>query len=87
MKVKNKLKHILEQMGIKSMIPTDALLKKLGGMTLIRFNKIVNNSPSMEALTAMEADYLKKWVAAMTNQSVADIELFEVESVQEGAMS
>jgi hypothetical protein len=83
MKVKNKLKRILEQMGVKSMIPTDDLLKKLGGMTLIRFNKIVNNSPSMEALTAMEADYLKKWLATMTNRPVADIELFEAEAVQE----
>lgn len=77
MKVKNNLKRRLEEFGIKTMIPTDDLLnKKLDGMTIIRFNKILANS-SRNELTAQEVRCLVKWLAGITGQSEADIELLE----------
>jgi hypothetical protein len=77
MKVKNNLKRRLEELGIKNMIPTGDLLNKhLDGMTIIRFNKILANSSKNE-LTAQEVRTLTKWLANMTGQPEAAIELLE----------
>lgn len=78
---KNNLKKLLEEAGIKTLTPTDKVLKsKLGGMTLRRFNKILNNSPSLTPVTATEANNLIKWLAALLNRSVATVNLFEAEA-------
>lgn len=82
MKPRNNIKRLLEELGIKSMIPTDDLLKKrLAGMTLRRFNKIVNNNPVSEPLTALEADGLRDWLGSVKNVAAATIPLFEKEAV------
>lgn len=84
MKVHNNLKRLLEELGIKSMIPTETLLKKLGGMTLIRFNKILNNSTAGD-LTALEADRLTKWLAEATGRHTTAIILFDTAKEEEPA--
>lgn len=59
------------------MVPTDDLLSnKLDGMTLIRFNKILANSSKNE-LTIREVRFLTKWLAEITGQAEANIELVE----------
>ena len=74
------LKKLLQDLGIKSMVPTEDLLKELGGMTLIRFNKILDNSSPRE-VTALEAHGLVKWLARLTNQPTTAIRLWEHEEV------
>ena len=80
MKRPNILKILLQKMGIKVMVPTEELLKEMGDMTLVRFNKILENSSPKE-LTAMEAEYLTRWLARLTNQPAAAISLWEREEV------
>lgn len=78
MNYRNNLKKLLEEAGIKTLTPTDKVLKdKLGGMTIRRFNKILNNSASLTPVTATEANNLIKWLAALTNKPVAEVNLFE----------
>ena len=78
MNYKNNLKKLLEEAGIKTLTPTDKVLKdKLGGMTIRRFNKILNNSASLTPVTATEANNLKRWLAGLTNKPVTDVNLFE----------
>jgi hypothetical protein len=79
MKVRNTLKRQLQEAGIKSMVPTNDLLKKLGGMTIHRFNQILNNDSKTE-LSLLEVSYLKTWFAALTNTPVDAIELIEKET-------
>jgi hypothetical protein len=87
MKAKNNLKRRLEELGIKSIIPTEELLlKRLGGMTIIRFNKILANSSKSE-LTISEAKNLTRWLASMTGQNEADIELLEPVAQEKEAAS
>jgi hypothetical protein len=86
MNVKNNLKKVLEELGIKSMIPTEELLKKLGHMTPHRFNKILNNS-SPQPLTAVEADAITRWLARMTGQPVTSIQLIDHREVKEEVAS
>ena len=71
------LKQHLQGLGIKSMVPTEELLNELG-MTLIRFNKILENSTPRE-VTALEAHALVKWLARLTNQPTAEISLWRKE--------
>ncbi|MGI4870501.1 MAG: hypothetical protein ACRYFX_04900 [Janthinobacterium lividum] len=80
MKIRNKLKKLLQEAGIKSMVPTDELLEKLGGMTIHRFNQILNNDSKTE-LSLLEVSYLKKWLAEVTNQSEDTIDLVEGKEV------
>ncbi len=77
MRIKNKLKKLLEDLGIKTMVPSDNLLtNKLGGMTLNRFNQIVNNDSKTE-LSVLEVSNLKKWLSEVTGQPVEAIMLLE----------
>jgi hypothetical protein len=86
MRQKNNLKTLLEEAGIKTLTPTDNVLKsKLEGMTIRRFNKILNNSPSLTPITATEANNLIKWVAGLLNKSVSEVNLFD--SVVEEALT
>jgi hypothetical protein len=80
MKSPNILKRLLQELGIKSMVPTEELLKEMGDMTLVRFNKILENSSPKE-LTALEAQYLTRWLARLTNQPAASISLVKREEV------
>lgn len=78
MNPKNNLKKLLEEAGIKSLIPTDKTLKdNLGGMTIRRFNKILNNSAALTPVTATEANNLTRWVASLTNQPITNVNLFD----------
>jgi hypothetical protein len=89
MKVRNTLKRQLQEAGIKSMVPTDELLKKLGGMTIHRFNQILNIDSKTE-LSLLEVSYLTAWLTALTNRPADTIELIEKEAVtakgEEGAL-
>lgn len=77
MKIKNRLKFLLEGLGIKSMVPTDDLLKnQFGGMTFHRWNQILNNDSKTE-LSVLEVSYLKRWLARVTGQPEALIILVE----------
>jgi hypothetical protein len=78
MKSPNILKKMLQDLGIKSMVPTEDLLEELG-MTLIRFNKILENTTPRE-VTALEAHALVKWLARLTNQSTTAISLWGKEA-------
>ncbi len=78
MKIRNRLKKLLQEMGIKSMVPTDELLHQLGSMTTHRFNQILNNESKTE-LSILEVSYLTRWLASITHQSEGVIELVERE--------
>ena len=81
MKTRNNIKRLLAELGIKAMTPTpDLLEKRLAGMTLRRFNKIVGNSAASEPLTALEADGLRDWLGSVRNVPAADISLFDKEA-------
>ncbi|TPG72010.1 hypothetical protein EAH73_01830 [Hymenobacter nivis] len=67
-------------MGIKTMVPTDELLtNKLGGMTMIRFNQLLNNSSKTE-LSVAEVGRLKRWLGGVLNQDPNTVKLLEEEA-------
>lgn len=79
MNPKNNLKKLLEEAGIKAVTPTDKVLKeKLGGMTIRRFNKILNNSAALTPITATEANNLRLWLASLTSKPVSSVNLFDL---------
>lgn len=81
MKVKNRLKEILQEMGIKSMQPTEQVLnQKLGGMTLIRFNKLLNNAGPND-IQLHEVQLLTNWLSEVTGKAKADLQLLAGEGV------
>ncbi|MDJ0367311.1 hypothetical protein QMK33_19355 [Hymenobacter sp. H14-R3] len=67
---------LLQEAGIKSMVPTDDLLRQLDGMTIHRFNQIMANDSKKE-LSLLEVGLLKQWLATLTHQQPDDIELLE----------
>jgi hypothetical protein len=82
---RNNLKDLLQELGIKAMVPSEKLLTdELGGMTLIRFNKILSNTSKRE-MTALEAELFTTWLARMTNKPVTSISLWEQDKKKEGA--
>lgn len=78
MRIRNRLKKLLQEAGIKSMVPTDELLVKLDGMTIHRFNQIMANESKKE-LSLLEVDLLTKWLASATHQQPEAINLLERE--------
>jgi hypothetical protein len=74
MRIKNRLKEMLSDLGIKSMAPTSDLLKKLGGMTLHRFNQILNNDSKTE-LSVLEVSLIQDWLGSVTGREPASIEV------------
>ncbi|MGI4833308.1 MAG: hypothetical protein ACRYFK_07585 [Janthinobacterium lividum] len=77
MKIRNRLKELLFGFGIKTIIPTEPLLReKLGGMTPHRFNQILNNESKTE-LTVLEASLLRHWLSEVTGQPASAIVLLE----------
>ncbi len=78
MAVKNHLKEILEEMGIRTMVPTDqVLVSKLGGMSLIRFNKLLNNAGN--EIRLHEVQLLTAWLSELTGKAKADIKILKEE--------
>lgn len=74
MRVKNRLKHLLNEAGIESLRPTPELLeKRLGGMTIHRFNQIWENSSKTE-LTMLEVSLLNSWLSMLFGHEVDVIE-------------
>lgn len=86
MQIKNRLKELLLSFGIKSMIPTTALLQKLGGMTPHRFNQILNNDSKTE-LSVLEVSLIQRWLAEVTGKDISSIEVLSKQaqySTEEG---
>lgn len=61
MKVKNRLKIILESQGFKDFSPTDELLIRLG-MSRRRFFQVMNNSSFANDLVTPETHALTDWL-------------------------
>ena len=81
MKVQNRLKKILQEMGIRTMVPTKQVLAdKLGGMTLIRFNKLLNNSGPND-IQLQEVLLLTTWLSEVTGKPKAALQLLAGEEV------
>ena len=79
MRIKNRLKEILEELGIKSIIPTTSVLSdKLGGMSLIRFNKLLNNSGPND-IQLREVQLLTSWLSEITGKPRTDFNLLKEE--------
>jgi hypothetical protein len=80
MRIKNRLKEILVELGIKTMVPTDQVLaKKLGGMSLIRFNKLLNNAG--RDIKVDEVQHLTTWLSELSGKPKADFQLLAEEEV------
>ena len=80
MQVKNRLREILQELGIKSMIPTTtALREKLGGMSLIRFNKLLNNAGPRD-IRLHEVQLLTTWLAEITGRPKSAVKVLKMES-------
>jgi hypothetical protein len=78
MMFQNRLKELLFSLGIKSMIPSENLLKeKLGGMTPHRFNQILNNDSKKE-LSLLEISMLQRWLSEVTGKPENTIALLVV---------
>ena len=76
MKVKNYLREVLQQLGIRTLTPSDKTLsEKLGGMSLIRFNKLVKNEG--RPITVGEVQLLTEWLSGLTGQPKASFNLLE----------
>jgi hypothetical protein len=83
MKVQNRLQQILQELGIKTMIPTHDLLHgKLGGMTLRRFNKLLHNS-AVRPITVAEMQMLGEWLSGLAGKSISEIQLIELSKKEE----
>lgn len=74
MTIKNRLRELLSGFGIKSMVPTAALLKKLGDMTPHRFNQILNNDSKTE-LSVLEVSLIQDWLSEITGREATSIEV------------
>lgn len=81
MEITNRLQEMLLEMGIRSLVPTDDLLNnKLGGMSLIRFNKLMNNSVKIP-ISLTELELLAQWLSDMTNREVSVVDLLSKKEV------
>ena len=77
MYVKNNLKKILLGLGIKSLVPTEQVLsEQLAGMTMHRFNKLLNNVGPKE-IQLHEVHVLVDWLSQMTGKPKTDFKLVE----------
>ena len=82
MEVKNRLKIILQEMGFKTMVPTSEMLNsKLGGMTLHRFNKLLENAGPNE-ITVPEVHAISTWLGELTGKPASSFQLVEAKKVE-----
>ncbi len=74
MKVRNRVKTLLNEAGLESVRPTEKLLSDtLGGMSLIRFNQIWDNSSKTE-LSIYEVRCLETWLNKLFGHEVEVLE-------------
>ena len=79
MEVKNRLREFLQEMGIRTVVPTDqVLVDKLGGMTLIRFNKLLANAG--KPIHLHEVQLLTNWLSELTGRPKSGIDLLNMEN-------
>jgi hypothetical protein len=82
MKVQNRLKELLDQLGFENYQPTDQMLTELGGMSRKRFRQILDNTGKQD-LDVHELQLLRAWLTRLQKRvATMDITLLVPEGVE-----